>query len=133
MTRPRNDYSYLIGQKIGDREILNVIRKKARGYSAPYAICKCKCGKVDEVVIPNLMSDRSQKCIYCSRADKIEPHSNNKLGIKYIYFDNATQRYAVDVRRRGKRKKGSASTLAKAKQIKAQFLQEFENEMKAHD
>ena len=133
MTRPRNDYSYLIGQKIGDREILNVIRKKARGYSAPYAICKCKCGKVDEVVIPNLMSDRSQKCIYCSRADKIEPRSNNKLGIKYIYFDNATQRYAVDVRRRGKRKRGSASTLAKAKQIKAQFLQEFENEMKAHD
>lgn len=133
MTRPRNDYSYLIGQKIGDREILNVIRKKARGYSAPYAICKCKCGKVDEVVIPNLMSDRSQKCIYCSRADKIEPRSNNKLGIKYIYFDNATQRYAVDVRRRGKRKRGSASTLAKAKQIKAQFLQEFEHEMKAHD
>lgn len=133
MSRPRNDYSYLIGQKIGDREILNVIRKKARGYNAPYAICKCKCGKVEEVIIPNLMSDRSQKCIYCSRADKIEPRSNNKLGVKYVYFDNTTQRYAVDIKRNGKRKRGSASTLTKAKILKVRLLKEFENEMKAHD
>lgn len=127
------DYSRLIGKRFGDRTIVAINLKERKDVIYPCATCKCKCGRVHEVELSNLLHKRSQKCTYCSRSEMTEPKSNNKLGIRYIYFDSDRKLYVVQITRNGKRKKAKASTLAKAKRIKAQFLKEFENEMKAHD
>lgn len=119
------DYSKLIGETFGDRTIVAINLKERNGVIYPSATCECKCGRVHEVELSNLLHERSQKCAYCSRAEMTEPKANNKLGIRYIYFDSNRKLYVVQTIRNGKRKKAKASTLAKAKQIKAQFLREF--------
>lgn len=127
------DYSRLIGKRFGDRTIVAINLKERHGVIYPSATCECKCGRVHEVELSNLLHKRSQKCAYCSRSEMTEPKSNNKLGIRYIYFDSDRKLYVVQIIRNGKRKKAKASTLAKAKQVKAQFLKEFENEASNHD
>lgn len=128
------DYSDLIGKKFGDREILDIIKKKRSGVFFRYAVCKCKCGRIHEVDLCNLQTDaRAQKCRYCSKADKTEPNSQNKLGIRNISFNSAKQKYEVDVKRNRIRKRGYASTLSKAKALKEQFLKEFEKESAEND
>lgn len=119
------DYSKLIGETFGDRTIVAINLKERNGVIYPCATCECKCGRVHEVELSNLLHKRSQKCAYCSRADMTEPKANNKLGIRYIYFDSNRKLYVVQIIRNGKRKKAKASTLSKAKQIKVQFLKEF--------
>lgn len=119
------DYSRLIGKRFGDRTIVAINLKERNDVIYPCTTCKCKCGRVHEVELSNLLHKRSQKCAYCSRADMTEPKANNKLGIRYIYFDSDRKLYVVQIIRNGKRKKAKASTLSKAKQIKAQFLREF--------
>ena len=134
MGRHHKDYSHLIGEKFGDREILGIIRKNTRGYSEIYAVCKCKCGRVHEVYLSKLLRNyHAHACLYCVKADKIEPNVQNKVGIRNISFSDSRQRYEVDIMRNGTRKRGVATTLSKAKALKEQFLQEFENEAKAHD
>lgn len=123
------DYSHLIGKQFGDRKILKIALQERNGTIYPSATCECKCGRVHEVELSNLLHKRSQRCIHCSRSDITEPKANNKLGIRYIYFDEARKLYVVQVIRNGKRKKAKASTLTKAKQIKEHFLREFESEM----
>lgn len=119
------DYSHLIGETFGDRTIIAINLKERSGTIYPSATCECKCGRVHEVELSNLLHKRSQKCTYCSRSDMTEPKANNKLGIRYIYFDSDRKLYVVQIIRNGKRKRAKASTLAKAKQIKEQFLKEF--------
>ena len=133
MARPSKDYSALIGKKFGDRTVLSIIKKQSGKSLTKHAVCECKCGRIHEVPLYNLIYGRAQKCQYCSRADVVQPDPSNKLGIRYIYFDYTKKLYIIQVRRNGVRKNGSARTLSKAKQIKEQFLKEFENEMNAHD
>lgn len=56
------DYSLLIGKKFGDREILDVIKKKQGGEYKNFAICKCKCGSVDEVPLTRLRTGQQSRC-----------------------------------------------------------------------
>lgn len=134
MRRRLKDYSHLIGQKFGDREILDITRKNARGYSEIYAVCKCKCGRVHEVYLSKLLRNyHAHACLYCVKADKIEPNVQNKVGIRNISFSDSRQRYEVDITRNGTRKRGVATTLSKAKALKEQFLKEFEKESAEND
>lgn len=127
------DYSHLLGKQFGDRTIVAINLKERNDVIYPSATCECKCGRVHEVELSNLLHKRSQRCTYCSRSDMTEPKANNKLGIRYIYFDSDRKLYVVQIIRNGKRKKAKASTLTKAKQIKEQFLKEFVSEAKVHD
>lgn len=134
MGRKLKDYSHLIGQTVGDRDVLNITRKKTDRYEEPYAMCKCKCGRIDEIKLCSLLYDEHrQKCKNCANADRIKPNIQNKTGIRNISFSDSRQRYEVEIMRNGTRKRGVATTLSKAKALKEQFLKEFENEMKAHD
>lgn len=129
----KQNYELLIGKKFGDREILDIVKKKRSGVFFRYAVCKCKCGRIHEVDLCNLQTDaRAQKCRYCGKADKTEPNSQNKLGIRNISFSSAKQKYEVEVKRNGVRKRGYACTLSKAKELKEQFLLEFEKENAAN-
>jgi len=55
-----------VGQKIGDREIVGV---SAVRNSQVYFICRCKCGRVDEVGYSNLMRGASDRCADCRDAN----------------------------------------------------------------
>lgn len=123
----------LIGQKIGDREILSVTTEKRDGSEFKYAVCKCKCGRVHNISIYDLTRGICQRCTYCAKADTVEPNSQNKLGIRHISFDSRRQSYVVNVTRNGVRKAGRAKTLAKVKALKERFLEEFEKENAAND
>lgn len=128
------DYTLLIGKKFGDRKVLDIVKKKRSGVFFRYAVCKCKCGRIHEVDLCNLQTDtRAQKCRYCGKADKTEPNSQNKLGIRNISFSSAKQMYEVEVKRNGIRKRGYESTLSKAKALKERILKEFEKESAAND
>ena len=134
MGRKLKDYSHLIGQTVGDRDILNIIRKKTDRYEEPYVICKCKCGRIDEIKLCSLLYDEHrQKCKNCANADRIKPNIQNKTGIRNISFNPRKQHYEIDIVRRGVHKRGLAKTLAEAERIKVRLLEEFENEMNAHD
>lgn len=129
-----NDYSQCIGKKFGDREILDIVKKQTGNQIHTFAVCKCKCGRVHEVYLSKLLRNyHAHACLYCVKADKIEPNVQNKVGIRNISFSDSRQRYEVEIMRNGTRKRGVATTLSKAKALKEQFLKEFENEMKAHD
>lgn len=134
MGRKLKDYSHLIGQKFGDRDVLNIIRKNTRGYSEVCAVCKCKCGRVHEVYLSKLLRNyHAHACLYCVKADKIEPNVQNNVGIRNISFSDSRQRYEVEIMRNGTRKRGVATTLSKAKALKEQFLKEFEKESAEND
>lgn len=125
MGRKQKDYSRLIGEKFGERTVLNVITKLHNGQNQQFAICECKCGRKHEVKVYDLIRGAQQKCAYCAKAETVKPSTRNKLGIKNIFFDEHLQLYTVEVVRNGIKKRQSAKTLAKAKQIKTQFLREF--------
>ena len=134
MGRKPKDYSHLIGQKFGDRMILDIIRKKTDRYEEPYVICKCKCGRIDEIKLCSLLYDEHrQKCKNCANADRIKPNIQNKTGIRNISFNPRKQHYEIDIVRRGVHKRGLAKTLAEAERIKGRLLEEFENESSNHD
>lgn len=58
----KQNYALLIGKKFGDREILDIVKKKRSGVFFRYAVCKCKCGRIHEVDLCNLQTDvRAQK------------------------------------------------------------------------
>ena len=131
--RRTKDYSHLIGQTFGDRKVVSIIKKNKYGFNMQRAICECKCGRVNEVEVSQLLSHKyRQKCLYC-RANTTKPATRNKLGIRNISFDEHCRVYRVDVRRNHTSKRGVATTLSKAKALKEQFLKEFENEMNTHD
>lgn len=133
MGRHFKDYSHLIGEKFGDRTVLNVIKKNHNGQNQQFAICKCKCGREHEVKVYDLVRGAQQKCAYCAKAETVKPSARNKLGIKNIFFDEHLQLYTVEVVRNGIKKRQSVKTLAKAERLKEQFLKEFNEEVRSHD
>ena len=80
-----------------------------------------------------LYGEHRQKCKNCANADRIKPNIQNKTGVRNISFNPRKQRYEINIIRRGVHKRGLAKTLAEAERIKGRLLEEFENEMKAHD
>lgn len=121
-------YALLIGKKFGDREILSISKKRVNGRSKVFANCKCKCGRTSDVRLSALLNDDCLYCRYCSSANITKPNVSNKTGIRHVSFDASRQQYAVEIMRKGVRKRGRTKTLAEAKVLKEQFLSEFETE-----
>lgn len=124
----KQNYELLIGQKFGDREILSISKKRVNGRSKVFANCKCKCGRTSDVQLSALLNDDCLYCRYCSSANITKPNASNKTGIRHVSFDTSRQQYAVEIMRKGVRKRGRTKTLAEAKALKEQFLSEFEAE-----
>ena len=69
MGRKHKDYAYLIGQTVGDRMILDVISKEESANSRrlrKFAVCQCKCGRIDEVQLNGLLKGRYKRCKVCA-------------------------------------------------------------------
>ena len=122
------DYTLMIGKTFGDREILSISKKRVNGRSKTFANCKCKCGRTSDVQLSALLNDDCLYCRYCSSENITKPNVSNKTGIRHISFDVSRQQYAVEIMRKGVRKRGRTNTLTEAKALKEQFLSEFEAE-----
>ena len=89
MTR---DYSLLIGKKFGDREILNIIQRSDSWRRGTYAVCKCKCGSVDEVPLTQLKTGRRMHCPVCATSNE-----NKSTGIRNISYNRFSNNYIVKI------------------------------------
>ena len=120
MGRQLKDYSYLIGQKFGDREVLKIIRKKIGSMNYPIATCKCKCGSVDDVYLSMLRSGKGLRCSKCAKANY-----NSSTGIPNISYDRANDNYAVTIERKDQRITRHVRTLDEAILVKESLLKHF--------
>lgn len=121
MGRNLKDYSELIGQKFGDREVLNVFRKKIGNLNYAFATCKCKCGSVDDVYLSRLRSGKSLQCSKCAKSN-----CNSSTGIPNISYDRSNNNYAVTIERKDQRITRHARTLDEAILIKDSLLKHFD-------
>lgn len=56
--RAIDKYSYLVGQRINDWTVLELLDNRKGGI----AVCRCECGTIKEVWIPNLVSGYTKDC-----------------------------------------------------------------------
>ena len=114
------DYSLLIGKKFGDREVLDITRKHNGKWNAAFAICKCKCGSIDEVNLSKLRAGQRQRCRLCTSANK-----NKSTGVKNISYDRARDTFNVVIERNGEKVFRRAHTLDEAILTKKLLLEHF--------
>lgn len=117
------DYSELIGEKFGDREVLDIVYKtyNHHGWKKAYAVCKCKCGSVDDVDISALITGRHLQCSECSKSN-----SNLSTRIRNISYDRSRDDYIVTIERKDQRVVKHAHTLDEAILIKELLLKHFD-------
>lgn len=115
------DYSLLIGKKFGDREILDIVKKQKGKENRTFAICKCKCGSIDEIPMNQLKAGRRSRCPKCA-----EKNENKSTGIRHISYDKANDDFIITIERNGQRITKHTRTLDEAILIKTQLLNHFE-------
>lgn len=116
----RQNYELLIGKKFGDREILDIVKKQKGKENRTFAICKCKCGSVDEVNLSKLRAGQRQRCQSCTSANK-----NKSTGVKNISYDRAHDTFNVVIERNCEKVVRRAHTLDEAILTKKLLLEHF--------
>lgn len=117
----KQNYELLIGKKFGDREVLDIVKKQRGKENRTFAICKCKCGSIDEVNLSKLRAGQRQRCQSCTSANK-----NKSTGIRNISYDQPKDRFVVSMERNSQRVKKCARTLDEAILIKELLLKHFD-------
>lgn len=114
------DYTLLIGKKFGDREILDIVKKQRGKENRTFAICKCKCGSIDEVNLSKLRAGQRQRCRLCTSLNK-----NKSTGMKNISYDRARDTFNVVIERNGEKVFRRTRTLDEAVLTKKLLLEHF--------
>lgn len=114
------DYTLLIGKKFGDREILDIVKKQRGKENRTFAICKCKCGSIDEVNLSKLRSGQRQRCRLCTSVNK-----NKSTGMKNISYDRVRDTFNVVIERNGEKVFKRTRTLDEAILTKKLLLEHF--------
>lgn len=120
------DYSYLIGQKLDGWEIISIdelIKGQARRRNVQL---RNSNGGHKELRLSHVLEA-------LTRLPNKHTVVRSNTNIKNIYYSKRENRYMINVIRNSVMKHGRAKTLDEAIEIKEQFLNEFENEMKSHD
>lgn len=128
MGRKPKDYSHLIGQKFGDRMILDVISKEESANSRrlrKFAVCQCKCGRIDEVQLDGLLKGHYKRCKACAYSH-ISATKNKSTGIKNISYNRRSDIFVVTIRINGQRIRRCARTLDDAILTKKLLLEHFD-------
>lgn len=128
MGRRLKDYSHLIGQKFGDRMILDVISKEEGANSRrlrKFAVCQCKCGRIDEVQLNGLLKGHYKRCKACAYSH-ISATKNKSTGIKNISYDRRSGNFVVTIRICGQSIIRRARTLDDAILTKKLLLEHFD-------
>lgn len=116
----KQNYELLIGQKFGDREILDIVKKQKGKENRTFAICKCKCGRVDDVDLSKLRAGRRQRCQSCADTSK-----NLSTGVKNISYDRFHDNFVVTIERNGQKVVRRMHSLDEAILTKKQLLKHF--------
>ena len=116
----KQNYELLIGKKFGDREILDIVKKQRGKENRTFAICKCKCGSVDEVNLSKLRAGQRQRCRACINLNK-----NKSTGVKNISYDRARDTFNVLIERNGEKVFKRTRTLDEAILTKKLLLEHF--------
>lgn len=125
MGRKLKDYSYLIGQKLDDWEIISVSKPLMSKNSKRHAQLRNSDGATKEVSLHNIIkrlesnSDRP----YCR---------TTSTSVQNVSYSKWLNRYIVYMSRNGIRKLGSSKNLEEAIKIKERFVREFEKESVAN-
>ena len=128
MGRKPKDYSHLIGQKFGDRMILDVISKEEGANSRrlrKFAVCQCKCGRIDEVQLDGLLKGHYKRCKACAYSH-ISATKNKSTGIKNISYNRRSDIFVVTIRINGQRIRRCTRTLDDAILTKKLLLEHFD-------
>lgn len=116
----KQNYELLIGKTFGDREILDIVKKQRGKENRTFAICKCKCGSIDEVNLSKLRAGQRQRCQSCTSLNK-----NKSTGVKNISYDRARDTFNVVIERNGEKVFRRARTLDEAILTKKLLLEHF--------
>lgn len=116
----KQNYELLIGKKFGDREILDIIKKRVGKDTRTFAVCKCKCGRVDDVDLSKLRAGRRQRCQSCADTSK-----NLSTGVKNISYDRFHDNFVVTIERNGQKVVRRMHSLDEAILTKKQLLKRF--------
>lgn len=141
----RKDYSSLIGQKFGELTILSIGDPLHDGSHSRDCYCRCSCGveltrnffhvKAGRVKsCGHLRSEKSKinaKKMGLNGAKKLrkmttKAQSNNKSGIKNVYWVESEGLYVVSIKKNGKFFRARSSTLEGAIAKKGELLKEVE-------
>lgn len=116
----KQNYELLIGKTFGDREILDIVKKQKGKENRTFAICKCKCGSIDEVNLSKLRAGQRQRCQSCTSLNK-----NKSTGVKNISYDRARDTFTIAIERNGEKVFRRARTLDEAILTKKLLLNHF--------
>lgn len=117
----KQNYELLIGKKFGDREILSIIKKKSGKSNRTFAVCKCKCGSVDEVLVAQLKNGKRLRCTKCA-----DTNENKSTGVKNISYDRFANKFVITIERNGQKAVRRVNTIDEAILTKKQLLKHFE-------
>ena len=117
----KQNYELLIGKKFGDREILDIVKKHDGRWNQTYAICKCKCGSIDEVPLHRLKAGKQLRCSKCADANE-----NKSTGVKNISYDRFANKIIVTIERNGQKVVRRVNTIDEAILTKKHLLKHFE-------
>ena len=117
----KQNYELLIGKTFGDREILDITKRHNGRWNETYAVCKCKCGSIDEVPLAQLRAGRQLRC-----HRYVESIENKSTGVKNISYDRSKDRYIITLKRNNQNAIKRAHTMDEAILVKKQLLNHFE-------
>lgn len=120
MRRQTKDYSQLIGKKLGDREILDIIKAHNSHWHETYAVCKCKCGSIDKVPLAQLRAGKRLRCPKCADANE-----NKSTHVQNISYDRFNNNYVVTIARNLQKVVRRFRTLDEAILAKELLLEHF--------
>ena len=72
------------GQKFNRWSIIKVVKESIKPYTAIRALCKCDCGTKKEVVLKNILNNKSKSC-GCILKEKLQ---ENPSSLQYLYTYN---------------------------------------------
>lgn len=140
------DYTNYIGNIFGELTILSIGDPVGGNKRTRMCVCKCSCGKTVERNFFQVRNGKIKSCGHLrsknarSRLAKVDhrkggetrnksdrPSSNNKLGIKNVYWVESEDLYVVSIKRNGKILRRRSKTLEGALEAKRQLLETLAN------
>lgn len=115
------DYSYLIGQTIGDCEIIHVDDSSDIEWRTRTVLLRDEYGHTKQIKLKSALTALKRQ------ATKLHSLKSN-TNIKNISYSKWLKRYQVHIIRNGVLKTGSSKDLEEAIKIKEKLLKEFEKE-----
>lgn len=122
--KAQKDYSYLIGQKLGDWTIVDVDARRKENERYKYVHLQNNAGDTHKINLYNALRSLQNT----TRAYRIKGGISNNTGVKYVCYHKKLDHYVVQITHNKIKKTKVAKSLEEAIKIKERILKEFEEE-----